>query len=228
MKSRVVAINLSTAHYMKRTIELVVLFLLLLLFAFYVAGQPVVPRASTAQVNGQPAQPTSPKDRVTPTEELNASAPQQPIALKVVGTNLRDNQGATVGRVEDLVVDPASGRIEFLIVSAFYPTNSTKLMPIPWKAVSARSEQSAGAPGANQIFALNFPRTKLQRAPTFERYRWPDMAQSAWRQPIYQFYSAKEVAAEGGTGSETETGAGVGANTSSPPPSLPQNQKPPQ
>src|SRR6185503_6027634 len=84
--------------------------------------------------NDQAPQPTSPKDRVTPTEEINAKAEQQPITLKVIGANLRDNQGATIGRVEDLVVDPASGRIEFLIVSAFYPTNSSKLMPIPWKA----------------------------------------------------------------------------------------------
>jgi hypothetical protein len=213
---------LTETHFMKRPIELFALLTLLLLFALSVAGQ----------VNDQPAQPTSPKDRVTPTEEINATGQQQPIALRVSGANLRDNQGATIGRVEDLIVDRASGRIEFLIVSTFFPTNGTHLTPIPWKAISPLPEQT-NIPGANQGFALNFPRTKLHGAPTFERYRWPDMGQAAWRQPIYQFYSARDNAAAGAPSSETEIDAGAGVRPDASPrpaanPALPSEKKPSQ
>jgi hypothetical protein len=205
---------------MKRTIEFIVVLLIWLLFGFYTA----------AQVNDQPPQPISPTDRISPTQEPNNKAQLQPITLKVAGANLRDDQGAPIGRVEDIVVDPASGRIDLLIVSAFFPTNSTKLMAIPWKAITYRAEQSGltGVPGANQVFALNFPRTKLQQAPTFERYRWPDMSQAGWRQPIYEFYTVKGTEAIGATGNGTHTqsgvGTGVGPNTSTGPtadPSVP-------
>src|SRR6185503_18885551 len=97
---------------------------------------------------------TSPLDRVAPTGETDGKAQSQPITLKVMGANLRDNEGAPLGRVEDLIVDPTSGRIEFVIVSAFYPTNATKLTPIPWKAITPRTEQSgmSSVAGAGQIF----------------------------------------------------------------------------
>jgi hypothetical protein len=197
---------------MKRTIELIVVLIIWLLFGFY----------SAAQVSDQTPQPTSPTDRVTPTGELS-SAPSQPVTLRIVGANLRDNQGLPIGRVEDLIVDPSSGRIDFLIVSTFFPTNSTKLTPVPWKAVTYRAEHSGitGAPGANQVFALNFPRTKLQKAPTFERYRWPDMAQAGWRQPILEFYTLKDAEPLGASGNQTQSqsgvGTGVGPNTSTGP-----------
>ena len=205
---------------MKRTLELALLLLVLLLPAFYAAAQ---------QSNDQTPRPTSPQDRVAPTGEINGKPQPQPIALKVVGANLRDNEGAPLGRVEDLIIDPSSGRIEFLIVSTFYPTNSTKLTPIPWKAITPRTEQDGlRSLLGNQVFALNFPRTKLQQAPAFERFRWPDMSQSAWRQPVYQFYAVREANAAGSAGNETETqagvGTGVGPNTSTGPrtdPSLP-------
>jgi len=92
------------------------------------------------------------------------------------------------------------------------PTNSTKIIAIPWKAITYRADQSGmgSVPGGNQVFALTFPRTKLQRAPTFERYRWPDMTQDKWRQTIYSFYSTPGEAA-GATATQSFAGSGTGA-----------------
>lgn len=162
------------------------------------------------QANDQTAQPTSPRDRIAPADEKTKG--DQPITLRISGANLRDDSGASIGRVEDLIIDPQTGRIEFLIVSAFYPTNSIKLLPIPWKAITYRSSQSGmgKVPGGNQVFALNYPRTKLKDAPTFQRYRWPDMSESSWRQPIYKHYGAT---AGGGAGSDTQTATGSGTST---------------
>src|SRR6185503_12685709 len=54
---------------------------------------------------------------------------------------------------------------------------------------------------------------------------WPDMSQSAWRQPVYQFYAVREANAAGSAGTEVETqagvGTGVGPNTSTGPKSDP-------
>lgn len=183
---------------MRRTIEFLVALLLFLLGVGYSAA---------GQGNNQAAQPAA------RTGESNPNVGR--VTLKVSGLNLRDNTDAPIGRVEDIVINPNSGQIEYLIVSTFFPTNSTKLTPIPWKAVTPRAEESRiiNAPGANQIFALNFPRTKLQQAPTFERYRWPDMTEGEWRQRINRFYAD----GAGGTGNEDSDESGRDAGGALPP-----------
>jgi len=178
-----------------------ILLLLLTLLASYSAA---------AQGNDQSVQPTAPQDRVSPTGEINAKTDPQPLTVKIVGATLRDDGDMPLGRIEDLIVDPESGRIEFVIVSSYYPTNSTKLRAIPWKAIKHQGEQrSLTRLAASQVFSLNFPRTKLQRVPAFERNRWPDMSQSAWRQQIYSYYSIQNEPAAGAAGNESQSGAGA-------------------
>jgi len=120
---------------------------------------------------------------------------QQAITLRIMGANLRDNTGSPIGKIENFVVDPGSGKIEFLLVAPYFPTNSTKILPVPWGAVRYRSDQSGmgTVPGANQVFMLNVSRTRLQEAPTFERYRWPDVRQESWRRPVNRFYSIENA-----------------------------------
>jgi len=81
--------------------------------------------SALAQVTDQPNQPSAPSDRVAVADEVSSSPDHQPVTLKVLGVNLRDSVGSPVGRIENLIVDPNSGQVEFLIVAPFFPTNST-------------------------------------------------------------------------------------------------------
>jgi hypothetical protein len=152
---------------------------------------------------------------------------QQLLTVRTMGINLRDNTGSPIGRVENFVVDSDSGRVEFVLVAPFFPTNSMKILPIPWSAVQHRPDQTGL--GGSQIFALNVSRNKLQDAPSFERYRWPDMNQESWRRPIDRFYSAASGQAAdgirerrpqsgvspgtGAVGTPAGSSAGAGAST---------------
>jgi len=186
---------------MKFTLELILLALLL-----WLGG----PSLSLGQISDQTPAPTSPRDAVSPTDEPSARTEEPPLVIRVAGINLRDNVGSPIGRIENLVVDPSSGRIDFVIADTFFPTNSNKLLPIPWKAISHQPEENGivNKPRANQIFELKFLRTKLLQAPTFDNYRWPEMGKLARREPIYRFYEVKERDASGGLqdGSEQTTG----------------------
>ena len=170
--------------------------------------------SAQAQVTGQGSQPEAPQDRApaSASSQPNDGSDHQPIALRILGANLRDSVGAPVGRIENLIVDPNSGQVDFLIVSPFFPTNGSRMLAIPWKAISYRADQNGL--GGSQIFALTFPRTKLQQAPSFERYRWPDMTQEKWRQTIYSFYSAGGTEASGATPSRGFSWAATGSGTS--------------
>src|SRR5437868_2430017 len=110
---------------MRRTIELLLVLLLWLLGLSYSAAE---------QANDQAPKPPAARDRVRAADEANPAAPSR-VTVKVTGLNLRDNADSPIGRIEDLVIDAKSGRVDYLIVSTFFPTNSTKLTPIPWRAV---------------------------------------------------------------------------------------------
>jgi hypothetical protein len=169
-----------------------------------------------SQAPDETARPSAARDRVSPADE--AKTDKQSITLKAMGANLRDDLGAPIGKIENVVIDPGSGRIEFLLVAPMFPTNTYKMLPIPWQALQYRADQSGmgTVPGANQVFTLKFSREKLQQAPTFERYRWPDVNDPAWRRPIYSFYSVEDARAAGATSSGSQTTRGGGSSVSQP------------
>jgi hypothetical protein len=167
-----------------------------------------------AQAPNESAQPTAARDRANPVDGSKGAAEQPSITLHLIGAHLRDDVGSPVGRIENLLVDPESGRIELLLVTPDFPTNTTKILPVPWKALTHRADESGmgSVRGANQVFALSFSRSKLQHAPTFERYRWPNLSDAAWRRTIYDFYSVENDRPTGATGNGSRVSSGTGSS----------------
>jgi len=60
-------------------------------------------------------------------------------STKIVGAQVKSSSGEDVGRIEDVVLNPSSGRIDFAIISA-----ESKLVPVPWQLLSV----SAGGASA--------------------------------------------------------------------------------
>ena len=79
-------------------------------------------------------------------------------AKKVIGTNVKDPSGATIGTVEDIVLDKQSNRIIFAVVGfgGFLGMNE-KYHPVPWSALDyVESEDS---------YVVPFTKEQLQAAP---------------------------------------------------------------
>ena len=167
---------------------------------------------AVAQTPVESARPSSPQETAAKSSDDSSTVDEQLITLKLMSANLRDSTGSPVGRIENVLVDPASGKIELLAVSLLFPTNSTKILPIPWKAVKHRPEQSGMGmiQGGNQIFTSKFPRSKLEQAPTFERYRWANLSDETWKAKLRKFYSTEEDEAAGASGSTSERSSGTG------------------
>jgi hypothetical protein len=175
------------------------------------AGSPLLVGAQTTNTQTNATAQADPGG-----QENVATNEQQLLTVRTMGINLRDNAGSPIGRVENFVVDSGSGRVEFVLVAPFFPTNSMKILPIPWSAVQHRPDQTGL--GGSQIFALNFSRNKLQDAPSFERYRWPDMNQESWRRPIDRFYSvASGQAADGIRERRPQSGVSLGTGAAGTP-----------
>jgi hypothetical protein len=143
-----------------------------------------------ALAQGQ-AEPTKP-----PREQSLAArgtTPRRLVPLRIVGSNVKNAQGQYLGRIEEAAVNPATGQIEFAILQIYYPTNTTRVTPIPWKVLSYVWDQSqaGGAPGANQTFHLNMTRAQLERAPTLGRNAWPDLSEAYWAQRIFSYFGVE-------------------------------------
>jgi sporulation protein YlmC with PRC-barrel domain len=138
-------------------------------------------------------------------------------ASKLQGAQVKSAAGENLGTIEDVILNPRSGRIEFAVLSLTGPTGTTptgageKLTPLPWKLLSF---SSSGAAGAEQYsFTANVDQTKLTAAPSFDKNQWPDMSSHEWTQKYYSYFGITPGGMGGtGTGMEKEKG-GTGTGT---------------
>jgi hypothetical protein len=133
----------------------------------------------------------SAQEPAPPPKTGEAAAKEEAVVLKVTSAMVRDAQNQIFGKVEEIVVDPASGKIEFAFVANAINTNViSKITPVPWRLLTARSERVGpfGSPGVNQVLQVNMDREKLMKAPAFDRRKWPDMTKKDWAHPYLTYY----------------------------------------
>src|SRR5437879_3145383 len=69
---------------------------------------------------------------------------------KIIGSQVKSSTGENLGTIEDVIINPRSGRIEFGVLSVTGPTGTTptgageKLTPIPWRLLSFSSPPQGG------------------------------------------------------------------------------------
>ena len=160
----------------------------------------------------------------------------EPVRLsKLMNTSLKSQSGESLGQVQDLIIDPSNGQIQFAVISvnsssAGTPTTSGigtsttpgisapigttaggQLVALPWRIVSSSGEGQ---------FTASVDRTALQTAPTFSNSSWPTM-NSTWMQSVYSHFGVSPSISTGAPGSSSGTGTGTGTGTGLGNPSTP-------
>jgi osmotically-inducible protein OsmY/sporulation protein YlmC with PRC-barrel domain len=103
------------------------------------------------------------------------------LATAFVHKSVRNSAGEIIGTIEDIVVNPVSGVIEYAIVSLDELLGRrNRLFAIPWSSLRLSS--------SSDYVLLDVDRERLERAPGFEREHWPDLADPAWRRSIHEYY----------------------------------------
>jgi sporulation protein YlmC with PRC-barrel domain len=152
------------------------------------------------RVKAEPPSPDSSSSQSTSSKHLSAtgrtSEPCVP-ASKLVGSQVDDRAGNHVGELQDIIVNPRTGRIDFAMVSlSGTPTNamppspatsSANPVPVPWSLLKAASAAQYGTDSERPVFTVNADRNRLAKAPTVD-WSDPDQNQSQWRQRIYSYY----------------------------------------
>jgi sporulation protein YlmC with PRC-barrel domain len=126
-------------------------------------------------------------------------------ASKLIGVNVSSKDGSNFGQVQDLIVNPKTGKIRFALVGkGFMAGEGTVMVPIPWKAISVQSERQ---------FVLNVDQSKLGSAPAWSETQ---VDQPDYVIRVYRFYQIEPESdtSMGGTGSSDQQ-SGQGQGTSS-------------
>jgi len=144
-------------------------------------------------------------------------------ASKLVGAQVNDQSGHSAGQIQDIIVNPHSGRIDFalLSLSGRGMNANANLVPVPWKLFRQQSSSQYSA-GTEPVFTLNVEPGKLKGAPTLNS---TDLDQSQWRQRIYAYYGVTPQPSAGAADSDQEETKGAralpGKNPESPTPPQP-------
>lgn len=104
-------------------------------------------------------------------------------ASTLAGDKVRNSAGEDLGKVDEIMIDIASGRVAYAVLSFGGMLGmGNKLFAVPWSAFKIDEDE--------KCFILDVNKKTLEGAPGFDKDRWPDMADTTWRSDVYRYYGA--------------------------------------
>jgi sporulation protein YlmC with PRC-barrel domain len=102
----------------------------------------------------------------------------------ITGDAVVNSQGEDLGKIEDLVLDVAEGRVAYAVLSfGGFLGMGDKLFALPWQSLQLDSD--------NHRFILDVPKKRLEYAPGFDKDHWPNMADRTWGATVHEFYGSR-------------------------------------
>ncbi len=117
-------------------------------------------------------------------------------ASKVIGAKLSNAQNQKIGEIEDLVLDPISGRIDFAVVSLESKNAKDQWYAVPFQSLAMAAhdglkdgERADAKKMTDPEFTLQqIDVAKIEGAPGFAKDKWPDLSAPAWRADLDRYY----------------------------------------
>jgi len=102
-------------------------------------------------------------------------------ASSLLGMNVENPQTQKLGELQDLVLDPHSGRVVYAVLASggFLGLNE-KYFAIPPTAFQASTDE--------RHLVLNVAKDRLKAAPGFDKNNWPSWADQTWAREVYSYY----------------------------------------
>lgn len=115
------------------------------------------------------------------------------MSLAVYGT-----ENEKLGKIEDIVVDPTSGRISYAVLSfGGILGMGDKYFAVPWNDVRVffKGATSAGTQ-KEEYCTVDVSKEALKNAPGFDKNRWPNFADQSFASDVEKFYGSNRTAAK--------------------------------
>ncbi len=121
------------------------------------------------------AEPVAPATRPVAAKPMRAS--------KLLGVHVNNAAGERIGSVDDLVIDPNTGRTVYVALGVGGVLGiGEKLFAVPFGAFKMHHEKD------ELTFVLDTTKEKLEASPGFDKNHWPDFADPKWTNQIDEYY----------------------------------------
>jgi sporulation protein YlmC with PRC-barrel domain len=102
-------------------------------------------------------------------------------ASSILGTHVVDLHAETLGSIKEIVLDPRTGRVVYVVMSfGGFLGIGEKLFAIPFSSFEFDL--------TNNQYVLQVPKDKLQRAPGFDAGHWPLISDETWNRDLHTYY----------------------------------------
>jgi sporulation protein YlmC with PRC-barrel domain len=122
----------------------------------------------------------------TAADGFNDAADQSPRLMtssKMCGSKVINRQNETLGEIEDIVFDVPRGAIAYAaMASGGFLGLGERLFAVPWTALI----YDAG----RECFVINAHKESFEKAPGFDKDRWPTEAGAEWHEQVHRHYGA--------------------------------------
>jgi sporulation protein YlmC with PRC-barrel domain len=103
-----------------------------------------------------------------------------------------------LGKVEDLVLDPSSGKIRYAVLSFGEILGmGGKYFAVPWNDVRVLYKGATSAGTQKIVYcSVDVSKEALKNAPGFDKNQWPNFADPTFVRDIDSFYGSNRAAAK--------------------------------
>ncbi len=103
------------------------------------------------------------------------------VLLHLLGEPIVNRHGHKLGVVDDLLIDPASGRIAYGVMAwGGFMGRGERQLVLPWRALTRDAAQHA--------FVLDADEQRLGSAPCLDDGRWPAERTHEWHLAVHRHY----------------------------------------
>jgi len=102
-------------------------------------------------------------------------------ASSIIGTDVVNPEGDSLGDIKEVVIDPRTGRVAYAVVSfGGFLSMGEKLFAIPFSALVFKVTKNE--------YVLDVSKERLKAAPGFDPDHWPKMSDEKWNRDVYKYY----------------------------------------
>ena len=132
----------------------------------------------------QPGSTRAPAASATAAPATRAAVVRHYRLSSLTGMQVRNPSGEELGTIDDYVIDMESGRISYVALSfGGFLGLGDKLFAIPFNAMTLHHDADN-----NYYFVLAVPKESLEKAPGFDKEKWPNVADPKWSEDIDRYY----------------------------------------
>lgn len=104
----------------------------------------------------------------------------------IQNTTVVNTKGTTLGDIKDLMIDPATGTVEYAVLDfGGFLGIGDKLFAVPLQAFTVDR--------TNERFTLDVTKERLENAPGFDKSDWPSSADATFTEGVYDYYGHRDL-----------------------------------